>query len=179
MNAISRALLAMVVASGAFAPVRAQDEEEIRLQRHFHYLYLGDTLEDIQRVYAPAQEWPAYREPRNHVNRIRIERTFLKRPDRHVDVMWLGMKRNRLVELQLIYDASYTREKSVEQLAKELSLIYGEPRSQDGKYWWADGKTVIRVFHARVPVNNEDGTRGVELRTSLQLAEDFLFKRRG
>lgn len=175
---MTRALLAAVVALGAFAPVRADEDEEIRLQRHFHYLYLGDTLEDIQRVYVPAQEWPSYREPRNRVNRIRVERTFLKRPDRHVDVMWLGMKRNRLVELQLIYDAGYTREKSVEQLAKEISLIYGEPRSQDGKYWWTDGKTVIRVLYAEVPVNNDDGTRGVELRTSLQLAEDYLFAKR-
>lgn len=158
-------------------PVRA-DDEDITLQRHFHYLYLGDTLEDIQKVYVPAQEWPSYREPRNHVNRIRVERSFLKQPDRDIDVMWLGMKRGRLVELQFIYNARYTRNKSVEQLAKELSLIYGEPQNEGGKFWWADGKTVIRVLHAEVPVNNEDGSRGVELRTSLQLAEDWLFPRK-
>lgn len=176
---MSGASAAVLLALLSVLPVssRAQDED-IRVQRHLHYLYLGDSLQDIQRIYVPAQEWPSYREPRTRVNRIRVERSFLKQPDRDVEQMWLGMKSDRLVELQLVYDSRSTRRRSVDQLVKDLSLIYGEPEGEDGKYWWTDGKTVMRVFYAEVPVNNEDGSRGVELRTSLQLAESWLFAKR-
>jgi len=91
--------------------------------------------------------------------------------------MWLGMKRDRLVEIQLIYDAAYTREESVEQLAGELSLIYGEPRRSQGKFWWTDGETVLRAFYAEVPSPQKDDAGAVELRTSLQVMDAGLFEK--
>lgn len=169
---------ALLVLAGTLAPARADDDEDVVIPRHLNYLYLGDTLEDVQKIFVPAQEWPSYREPRHRVNRIRIERSFLKKPERDVDVMWLGMRRNRLVELQLIYDARATRRRSVDAVVREMSQRFGDPACEDGRCWWSDGKTVMRVFYAEVPANNEDGTRGVELRTSIQLAEAWLFEKR-
>jgi hypothetical protein len=88
--------------------------------------------------------------------------------------MWLGLKHGRLVEIQLVYTAAYTRKKSVDALASDLSLTYGQPHSNGSKYWWVDRKTVIRTFAAEMP-SAEDGAAGVELRTSLQLLESSLF----
>ncbi len=156
------------------APLRA--EEDIAIQRYLAYLYLGDSLEDIQRVYPPAQEWPSYVEPRGKVTRLRVERGLAKSFPKNVDVMWLGMKKDRLVEIQLLYNASFSRGKSPEAWASDLSLDYGEPKRNDTKFWWTDGKTVLRVFYANVPVI-KDGREGVELRTSIQVMEHGLFQR--
>ncbi len=156
---------------------RAQDEAPSPVQRHLAHLKLGDHLDEIERIYSPSHEWPSQRELKQGVNRIRIERSGLKYPEPHVDVMWLGMKRDRLVEIQLIYDAAYTREESVEQLAGELSLIYGEPRRSQGKFWWTDGETVLRAFYAEVPSPQKDDAGAVELRTSLQVMDAGLFEK--
>lgn len=157
------------------APRARAYDDDAPIQRRLVDLYLGDTLDDIQRIYAPAQEWTSFVEPKNHVTRYKVERWSLKSPDKDVDVMWLGLKHHRLVELQLIYDAKFTRAKSVDALAQEMSLVYGEPQSDNGRYWWTDGKTMLRVFYAEVPTLKE-GEKGVELRTSLQLADAWLFK---
>lgn len=170
MRLLLLALLALAPAS-AFA-----DDEDIAIQRKLGRLYLGDSLKDIKRLYKPSQEWPSYLEPRGRVNRIRVERPYLKTPDSKIDTMWLGMKRGNLVEIQLIYDAAATRAKSVEALAGEWAVIYGEPRLTEGRFWWSDGKTVLRVFYAEVPVL-EGGGRGIELRTSIQLMDAGLFER--
>lgn len=155
---------------------RADDDELPPVERKLGDLYLGDTLEDIQRIYVPSREWPSYVEPKHGVTRIKIERPDLKSPAQDVDVMWLGLKHDRLVELQLIYDARYTKEHSVNSLVRELSLVYGEPDSENGRYWWTDGRTVLRVFYAEVPVRR-GGEKGSELRTSLQVAETWLFNK--
>lgn len=170
-----RALLA-VLAFSAILPAAAFAQEEVSVQRYLAHLTLGDSLKDVQKIYVPTQEWPSYIEPRGHVKRIKVERASVKSMPRPIDILWLGMKKGRLVEIQLVYEAEHTRKKSVEALAGDLALIYGEPKSADGKYWWSDGKTVIRVFTAEVPALIE-GEKGVEFRTSLQLMEEGLFKR--
>ncbi len=175
MRRATAVALAVLTLLALPAPRARAYDDDAPIQRRLVDLYLGDALEDIQRIYAPAQEWPSHVEPKNHVTRYRVERSMLKSPDKDVDVMWLGLKHNRLVELQLIYDAKYTRAESVEALAQQLSLVYGEPESDNGKYWWTDGKTMLRVFYAEVPTL-KDGEKGVELRTSLQLADAWLFR---
>ena len=162
---------------------RACAEEDVVIQRYLAHLYLGDVMEDIQRIYAPAQEWPSYLENTGlgHVKRYRVERSYLKVPDPKIDTMYLGMKKSALraeslVEIQLVYTAKYSRSKSAEELAGDLALIYGEPHRSEGKFWWSDGKTVLRVFYAEVPVL-KGGGQGVELRTSLQIMEQNLFQR--
>ena len=169
-----RALVGLILLAFLLVPARAQEEDPVKVDRYLVNLALGDTLDNIQRIYPPAAEWPASVEPRAHVKRYRIERAFTKYPAPHTDTMWLGLKHRRLVEIQLVYTAAYTRTKSVDALANDLALTYGEPRSGNGKFWWTDGKTVLRVFYAEVPVLKDGGT-GVELRTSLQLLEAGLF----
>ena len=56
------------------APAAPQPEEIPAIQRHLGGLQLGDLLEDVQRSYPPAQEWPSQVEPRGKVTRVRVER---------------------------------------------------------------------------------------------------------
>ncbi len=165
----------MQVGLSPVAFAQGDADEKVSVQRYLVNLYLGDTLDQIQKLYPPAQEWPASIEPRAHVKRYRVERTYIKSPIPSVDTMWLGLRNGRLAEIELIYTARFTRDKSVEAMAADLELIYGEPHSSGGKFWWTDGRTVLRVFHAEVPVL-KDGGQGVELRTSLQLLEGNLFR---
>lgn len=167
---------ALVLLPGARRAALASDDDTPSIERELVDLRLGDSLEDVQRIYPPAQEWPSFVEPKHHVTRMRVERSMLKSPDKDVETMWLGFKHDRLVEMQLIYDDRYTRAESVDGLVKHLSLIYGEPGSDNDRFWWADGRTVLRVFYAKVPMV-EGGERAVELHTSVQLAEAWLFKR--
>lgn len=168
---------ALLLALALAAPSTAQAPDETPpIQRYLADLYLGDTLDEIRQVYPPSQEWPSSVQPRGQVTRYRAERAFLKSPPPRVDTLWLGLRKSRLVEIQLVYTAEYTRAKSVEALAGDLSLIYGEPSRSRGRFWWTDGKTVLRVFYAEVPVLDGAG-QGVELRTSIQLLEESLFRR--
>lgn len=160
----------------AFSPAFASDEETPAVQRYLASLALGDSLERIQRIYPPAQEWNSVIMPRGRVKRIRVERDNAKSFPNKVETMWLGMKRDRLVEVQLLYDAKYTRRKSAEQLAADLALIYGVPERTENKFWWTDGRTVLRVFNAEVPVL-KDGSEAKELRTCIQILEHGLFER--
>jgi hypothetical protein len=145
--------------------------ETIRLPRGIASLHLGDRLETVRKIYVSSQTWPSQVELKQGVNRIRIERSYLKTPDPEVDVFWLGMRRNKLVSVQLVYGKEYSQKKSVEALAAELSLLYGEPRTGHGQYWWEDGKSVLRVSLAELPVPGEGGDSSVELRTAIELAE--------
>lgn len=157
------------------SPVRADDSPPI--QRHLANLHFGDSLETVQRIYAPARDWPAYVEPRGHVKRMRVERLSAKKFPQRVETLWLGFKGGGLVEIQLVYDAEQTREKPVEELAGDLALLYGEANRTEDKFWWMDGSTVLRVYYTQVPVLRE-GRRVVELRTTIQVMERALFRRR-
>lgn len=154
----------------------ARAEEKERVQRYLAHLHLGDSIEEIRKVYRPVREWPAYVEPRGRVTRIRVDRDAAKGLPLEIETLWLGMKKGRLVEIQLVYGAKASRRKPVETLVVDLSLIYGEGHQSEGKFWWSDSGTVLRVFYAEVPLL-KGGERGFELRTSLQLMEAGLFKR--
>lgn len=159
---------------GPASPCAAQ--EDIPIERKLADLYLGDEIDDIQSIYRPAQEWPSHIEPRGRVTRFRVERAYMKSPPRNVETLWLGMKKGRLAEIQIIYDSAHTRRKPVEALAGELASIYGEPQRSGNRFWWSDGRTVLRVFYAEVALLKGRG-RGVELRTSIQVMEEGLFLR--
>lgn len=147
------------------------------IQRQLIHLHLGDSLKTVQKIYKPAQNWPSYVEPRGRIDRVRVERSYLKKPDSRFETMWLGFRRGSLVEIQLIYDAAYTQKKSAEELASDWAVIYGAPqRTDDGRYVWNDGDTVLHVFSAEVPVL-QDKRQVIELRTSIQLIERGLFER--
>ena len=170
MRALFAAAAAVLLLS---SPVRADD-----LQRYLVHLKLGDSLKQVQRIYPPSQDWPAYVEPRGRVTRMRADRAFLKKPDPHIETLWLGFKHGSLVEVQVIYTKEFTRDTSADALAGDWSSIYGEPRrTDDGRYYWGDGSTVLRVFYAEVPVLKDKGQQSVEFRTSIQLMDAGLFER--
>lgn len=156
----------------------AQAQETLPIERSLADLVLGDALETIQKVYPPEHDWPSSIEPRTRTRRHRVGRRDAKKFPPRADVLWLGLRKGRLLEIQLIYDAEHTSRTPVEALVSELSLTYGEPRRTGARFWWSDGDTVLRVFYAEVPVL-KDGSRAVELRTSLQLLDESLFLRRG
>lgn len=169
-----RALLAALLL--AAAPASAQDEEDPPVQRYLAELQLGDTFEEVQTIYPPATDWPAWVDPRGHVKRYKLERHMAKAFPSWTQVMHLGFRRGRLVEIQVVYDAKRTREKPHEELAGDFSLIYGEPRRDGVRFWWADGKTVLRVFPAELPAA-KDGAKAVEWRTSVQILDESLYRR--
>ena len=61
-------------------------------------------------------------------------------------------------------------------MAGDLALIYGEPQRGGGKSSWTDGKTVLLVFNAELPVL-KGRTEAVELRTAIQIFEHGLSRR--
>ena len=167
MTALLAALL--LAASPAFAG----SDEPIR--QDLAGLRLGDTLEDVQTIYPPATDWPAWVDPRGAVKRYKVERHMAKAFPTWTTVMNLGFKRGRLVEIQLIYSAERTRQKPHEELAADLSLKYGQPQRDDARFWWSDGDTVLRVFPAEIPVV-KDGVKAVEWRTSEQVLREDLYR---
>lgn len=146
------------------------------IQRYLASLQLGDSLEDVQRLYPPAQDWPSHIDPRGRVTRYRVERAYAKAFPNGTQAMVLGFKRGRLVDIQVIYDAKRSGEKASEELARDLSLTYGEGDRTGNKFWWADSSTVLRVYPVEVPTY-VDGERGVEWRTSIQVLDKGLWKR--
>jgi hypothetical protein len=172
-------LLALLAAAGAPLDARADEDgysDPPPIQRYLAELQLGDSLEDVQRIYAPAQDWPSHIDPRGRVTRYRVERAYAKHFPSWTQALMLGFKRGRLVDIQVIYNAKRSGEKTHGDLARDLSLTYGEPGRSGDKFWWTDGRTVMRVFPVEVPTF-KDGVRGVEWRTSLQVIEEGLFKR--
>ncbi|MCX5797804.1 MAG: hypothetical protein NTY77_20125 [Elusimicrobia bacterium] len=159
----------------AAAPAVCQDETPA-IQRSLADLHLGDTIEDVQLIYPPAQEWPAQEERRVRVTRLRVERETAKSFPQDAQVLWLGLRRGRLVDIQLIYDARFSRRRPAERLAQDLALVYGEPHRSNDKFWWTDGRTVLRVFDAELPAQ-PGAQRSVALRTSVQILERALFLR--
>jgi hypothetical protein len=173
-----RLLLLALLAFPAVA-ARADDDgyDEIPpVQRYLAELQLGDSLEDVQRIYPPAQDWPSHVDPRGRVTRYRVERAYAKSFPSWTQALMLGFKRGRLVDIQVIYNAKRSGEKTSEELARDLSLTYGEGERSGDKFWWTDSRTVMRVYPVEVPTF-KDGVRGVEWRTSLQILNKDLFKR--
>ncbi len=170
-----RLLLLALLASPAFAGDDGY-EDPPAIQRYLAELQLGDSLEDVQRIYPPAQDWPSHIDPRGRVTRYRVERGYAKSFPLWTQALMLGFKRGHLVDIQVIYTAKRSGEKTAEELARDLSLTYGEGERTGDKFWWTDNRTVIRVFPVEVPTF-KDGVRGVEWRTSLQVIEKDLYKR--
>lgn len=156
---------------------RAQEDEEIpKLQRYLVAVQLGDGLERVRRVYPPAREWPATSEPRTGVTRYRVERGGAKAFPPRVETLYLGFKKGRLVEIEVVYDENQSRVQTVEKAASAYALVYGAAKKSDDRFWWADGKTVLRVFPAEIPVA-KDGANAVAWRTAVQVFEQGLFGR--
>lgn len=173
-----RLLLIALLAVPA-VPVFAGDdgyEDPPAIQRYLAELQLGDSLEDVQRIYPPAQDWPSHIDPRGRVTRYRIERAYAKSFPLWTQALMLGFKRGKLVDIQVIYNAKRSGEKTAEELARDLSLTYGEGDRSGDKFWWTDSRTVMRVFPVEVPTF-KDGERSVEWHTAIQILEKNLYQR--
>lgn len=176
-----RALLtaALLAAAALPSPALAGEdgyEDPPPIQRYLAELQLGDSLEDVQRIYPPAQDWPSHVAPRGRVTRYRVEREYAKSFPSWTQTMLLGFKRGRLVDIQVIYNSKRSGEKTPEELARDLSLTYGEGERTRDKFWWTDSRTVLRVFSVEAPTF-KDGVSGVERRTSIQVLDKNLFDR--
>lgn len=168
-------LLAALCAVPAFAGDDGY-EDPPAIQRYLAELQLGDSLEDVQRIYPPAQDWPSYIDPRGRVTRYRVEREYAKSFPSWTQALLLGFKRGKLVDIQVVYNKKRSGEKTAEELARDLSLTYGEGERTRDKFWWTDSRTVLRVFPVEVPTF-KDGERGVEWRTSIQVLDKGLWTR--
>ncbi len=169
MRALLLAALLLPVARAA----RADDAP--KLQRYLADLRLGDDLETVRRVYPPAQEWPSSSAPAGGITRYRVERAWAKAFPRGAQTLFLGFLRGRLAEVEIVYDERLSARQPVEKLAGEYALIYGEPRRAAERFWWADERTVLRVFPTEVPARKA-GPRAVEIRTSVQVFDRRSFE---
>lgn len=171
-----RALLLALLMLPAFPSARAEEDEVTQpIQRYLVSLQLGDGLEEVRRVYPPAQEWPSSVDPRGRITRYRVERGWAKRFPPKVAILYLGFRKSRLVEIQVVYDAKFSGEKTYSQLAGDLALLYGEPTRSGDRFWWSDSSTVMRVFPAELPVL-KDGEKAVEWRTAIQIYQKGVFQ---
>ncbi len=141
------------------------------IQRYLASLKLGDTLKQIKLIYPPTRKWSKYREPGGRVKRIIIERGYSKWFPPRVSTIRLGMRRRKLMHIQLIYDRDSSKRKHLSELVVDLSLIYGEPRRWGETYFWFDRSLVIAVSNAKLKTG-----RGHEFRTSLELMEKGYFE---
>lgn len=151
-------------------------EDPPAIQRRLAELRLGDSLKDVQRIYSPISDWPSYIDPRGRVMRYRVERAYVKSLPSWMQALMLGFKTGKLVDIQVIYSAKRSSEKTSEELARDLSLTYGEGERSGNKFWWTDARTVLRAFPVEVPTF-KDGVRGVEWRASIQILEKDLYTR--
>jgi hypothetical protein len=136
-------------------PVSADEEEQVVLQKYLAHLYLNDSLETVKRIYPPTRDWPSHREPKGGVTRIKVQGVSAKNFPDEVDLLWVGMRDDRVVEIQLVYDADYTSETPPDSLARELALIYAQVPALKGR------------------------RKVVEMRTSMQLLAADLVRRKG
>lgn len=168
-----RALLLAFLILPAFPGARAQENEEsVTIQRYLVSLQLGDNIEEVRRVYPPASEWPTA-DNKGGVTRYRVEKGMAKAFPSRVETLFVGFKKGRLVEIQIVYDEKKSRSQTVNKLAGEYALVYGEPRRSGNRFWWSDGKTVLRVFHADIPLA-KDGDNAVAWRTAVQVFDQDL-----
>ena len=155
---------------------RAQDDDEdTPLQRYLVHVQLGDGLERVRRVYPPAEEWPATVEPRTGVTRYKVQRGTAKAFPPKIETLYLGFKKGVLVEIEIVYDEKESRVLTVGKTAGDYALVYGEARRSGDLFFWSDGKTVLRVFPAEVPIAS-DGEHAVAWRTAVQVFDKGLFK---
>ncbi|MHB2025548.1 MAG: hypothetical protein ACYCPQ_02740 [Elusimicrobiota bacterium] len=173
------ALIAAAVVLLADAPSSAATPNV--LQRKLFNLSLGESLWRVRRAYPGAASCPATSELSGRIRRVRLAASCAKSLPPHVRYLWLGFEGKRLAELQAVYDAEFTRKKSADGLADDFALIYGLPRQSQGKFWWADGKTVLRVFEAELDTKSKPSAGAasfdaVRLRTSVQIMDVGLFK---
>lgn len=168
-----RALLLALLILPAFPAARADENEEaVTIQRYLVSLQLGDNMEEVRRVYPPAAEWPTV-DNKGGVTRYRVERGMAKAFPSRVETLFVGFKKGRLVEVQVVYDEKTSRAQTVNKLAGEYALVYGKPRRSGNRFWWSDGKTVLRVFHADIPLA-KDGDNAVAWRTAVQVFDQSL-----
>lgn len=160
--------LAFFIALVAASPTRADDDEPVPVQRYLESLRLGDYLREVQIVYPPLREWPSFREPGGRITKYYVERAYAKHFPWDIDSLRLGFRWGRLVVIQAIYNERFAKEKPLERLVVDLSLIYGEPSRRGMVYTWRDGKTVLKVFNEEQP--SPDGT-AVELHPSIEISE--------
>ena len=162
-----RALLSAFLFLAAQPAARAQEGAEATpIERALFGLRLGDALEDVRRVYPPAAEWPSQAKPHS-VTRYRLTREMAKGFPRSVEALYVGFRNGALVEIEADYDEKKSGDQTVEKLAGEYALTYGEARRSGERFWWSDGRTVLRVFPAEVP--GADGERAVAWRTAVQI----------
>jgi hypothetical protein len=164
-----RSLLLALLILPASAAARAEENEDAPvIQRYLVDVQLGDGIETVRRVYPPAQEWPATEQAHAGVTRYKLERATTKAFPPRVETLFLGFKKGRLVEIEVVYNEKRSGSQPVEKLAGEYALSYGEPKRSGDRFWWSDGKTVLRVFPAEVPIV-KDGDHAVSWRTAVQL----------
>lgn len=167
-------LLALLLLPAFPSGVRADEgDETVTIQRYLVSLQLGDSLEEVRRVYPPASEWPVV-DKRGGITRYRVERSLAKAFPSHVETLFVGFKKGRLVEIQVVYDKKRSGDWTVNKLAGEYALVYGESRRSGNRFWWSDGKTVMRVFHSDVPLA-QDGKNAVAWRTAVQIFDEGVF----
>ena len=168
----------VILAALLAVPAFAGDDEAPPppVQRSLVALELGDRFKDVQLIYPPMERWLPRIDPRGRVTRYRVERGWAKNFPVWMEVLLLGFKDGRLADIQVIYNAKGSREKTTEFLARDLSLTYGEASRSDGTFWWEDDRTVLRVFPVEVTVL-KDGENVLERRSSMELLEKDLHKR--
>ena len=162
-------LLAALILPAFFPAARAQEDDEApALQRYLVDVRLGDGLERVRRVYPPAQDWPMTVDSKSGVTRYRVERGSAKAFPAHVETLYLGFKKGRVAEIEIVYDERQSRVETVEKVAGAYALDYGLGKKTEDRFWWSDGRTVLRVFPAEIPVV-KDGAHAVAWRTAVQI----------
>ncbi|MBI5201657.1 MAG: hypothetical protein HY925_08745, partial [Elusimicrobia bacterium] len=142
MRLLARAL-ALTLALSCVSPAVADDDEAVPVQRYLESLRLGDFLREVQIVYPPLREWPSFKEPGGRITKYYVERAYAKHFPWDIDSLRLGFKWGRLVTIQAIYNERFAKEKPLEKIVVDLSLIYGEPSRRGMVYTWRVGKTVL------------------------------------
>jgi len=156
------------------------------VQRGILNVSLGESRRRVAGDYPGLKACPSQSELSGRVKRFELSATCVKSLPKGVEEMWLGfddpqgLLGGSVAEIQIIYDAAFTQQKPADALAGDVSLIYGPPRRTEGKFWWADQDTVMRVFYAEVPAAGAGGAAdsgAVSLRTSFQLIDAGLFRK--
>lgn len=171
LSAHAANILSVPPAGDEPSPLAPAGASRGNIQRYLASLKLGDTLKQIELIYPPTRKWSKYREPGGRVKRMIIERGYSKWFPPMVSTIRLGMRRKKLMHIQLIYDRDGSKRKHLSELVVDLSLIYGEPRRWGETYFWLDRSTVIAVSNAQIKAG-----RGREFRTSLELMEKGYFE---